>query len=176
MEFPEMREIIGKKQIRTVFILILLICSFNTYGQNHLIFMGHPIVGDMKEYVKALEKDGFKTLLNKGWFPKMKTKYLRGKYWKLNNCDIVVRRHKASKGVTSVYIHPKNNFLLLNELISILDYKYGRHSEDYSIYDSNSIIYSWIMPEGSIRIFGSTVYGQSFNILYQDFAEVQAKK
>lgn len=154
-------------------LLLLLIFPIWGYGQNHLTFMGHPITGDMKSFVKLLQDDGFETQTGKGWFPKMKTKCLQGNFWNFYDCDIVVRRPKKWKNVTSVYIHPRNNFLLLNELISVLDSKYGRHEENYSDVDVNDLTYTWSVPEGTIQIFGTIVYGQSFDILYRDYTEVR---
>lgn len=163
----------GKHIIRKSLLFLLLIFPIWGYGQNHLTFMGHPITGDMKSFVKMLQDDGLETQTGKGWFPKMKTKYLQGNFWNFYDCDIVVRRPRKWKNVTSVYIHPRNNFLLLNELISVLDSKYGRHEESYSDVDVNALTYTWSMPEGTIQIFGTIVYGQSFDILYRDYTEVR---
>lgn len=167
-----MKATTGKSLYSKVLILFLLILPMGMYGQEHLAFLGHPITGDMKTFVSKLEVEGLSTVSGKGWFPKMKCKYLQGDFWNFTNCDIVVRRPKKWKDVTSVYIHPKNNFLLLNELIGVLDSKYGRHEESYSDVDVNALTYSWNLQEGTIQIFGTVVYGQSFDIIYRDFTEV----
>lgn len=172
MAFQEMRATTGNTLYRRMLILFLLILPVGLYGQGHLAFLGHPITGDMKSFVAMLEDNGFSTVAGKGWFPKMKCKYLQGDFWNFQDCDIVVRKPKKWKDVTSVYIHPKNNFLLLNELIAVLDGKYGRHKESYSDADVNALTYTWNMPEGAIQIFGTVVYGQSFDIIYRDYTEV----
>ena len=66
-----------------------------------------------------------------------------------------------------------DNFLLLNELIDVLDSKYGQHEESYSDVDVNALTYTWSMPEGTIQIFGTVVHGQGFDILYRDYTEVR---
>jgi hypothetical protein len=167
-----MKVINGNYLHRTVLIMLLLILPPGLYGQSHLAFLGHPITGDMKSFVAALKGNGFTTKIGKNWFPKMTCKYLQGDFWNFPNCDIVIRKPKKTKYVTSVYIHPKSNFLLLNELIGVLDRKYGKHEEAYSDVDVNALTYTWDLPEGVIQIFGTIVYGQSFDIIYRDYTEV----
>lgn len=167
----EMKATTGRPLFHRI-LLILLIFPLGMYGQSHLAFLGQPITGDMKAFVTTLEDKGFTVESGRGWFPKMKCKYLRGDFWNFQDCDIVVRRPKKWKNVTSVYVHPRNNFLLLNELIDVLDRKYGRHEECYSDVDVNALTYTWNMPEGAIQIFGTVVYEQSFDILYRDYTEV----
>lgn len=173
MASQETKVMTGKRYMRKALLLLLLMLPMWGYGQNHQTFMGHPITGDMNTFVKQLQEDGFESQTGKGWFPKMKTKYLHGNFWNFYDCDIVVRRPKKWKNVTSVYIHPHNNYLLLNELVSVLDSKYGRHEESYSDVDVNALTYTWSMPEGMIQIFGTIVYGQGFDILYRDYTEVR---
>ena len=72
-----------------------------------------------------------------------------------------------------MYVHPKNNFLLLNRLIGVLDQKYGSHIVSTSDVDVNALTYIWDTPEGAIEIFGTVVYGQGFDILYRDHVEVK---
>lgn len=77
----EMKETIGNTLFRRMLIILLLILPIGMYGQRHLAFLGHPITGDMKSFVAMLEDNGFSTEAGKGWFPKMKCKYLRGDFW-----------------------------------------------------------------------------------------------
>lgn len=164
---------IGKYYMKKALLVFLLIYPIWIYGQNHLTFIGHPITGDVKTFVELLKADGFEIQTGKNWFPKMKTKYLRGNFWNFYDCDVVVRRPKKWKEITSVYVHPRNNFLLLNQLIDVLDSKYGRHEENFSDIDVNAITYTWSMNEGIIQIFGTVVYGQGFDIIYRDYTEVR---
>lgn len=168
-----MRAMTGRHYMRKLLLIVLLVYPILAYGQNHLAFMGHPITGNMKSFVKELEADGFDVETGKRWFHKMKTKYLHGDFWNFYDCDVVVRKPKKWDNVTSVYIHPHDNFLLLNQLIDVLDSKYGRHEESYSDVDINALTYTWSMPEGTIQIFGTVVYGQGFDILYRDYTEVR---
>lgn len=158
--------------MRKIIIFAYLCLPLFLFGQEHLQFMGHPITGDMKTFVSILKTDGFSSSLGYGWFRNMKTKYMIGDFWMFHNCDIVIRHPKKTKFITSVYIHPHNNFLLLNDLINALDRKYGLHQNQYSNADVNSLDYIWNMPEGSICIFATIVYGQSFDIIYRDWTEV----
>lgn len=167
-----MRVTTGKNCSRLVVLVAFLAVQFVALGQEHLTFMGYPITGEMKTFVKTLESDGLWKVSGKGWFPRMKSTYMKGYFWNFSECDIVVRKPKRYKNVTSVYIHPHNNFLLLNQLIDVLDSKYGQHEENYSDVDVNALTYTWELPEGVIQIFGTTVYGQGFDILYRDYVEV----
>lgn len=88
-------------------------------------FLGCPIAGDMKTFVDKMKSKGLATAVRRSWFKGMKTKFLNGSFGNLPNCDIVVRQPKKYNDVTSVYIHPHSNFLLLNDLISVLDEKYA---------------------------------------------------
>lgn len=158
--------------MKKLLIIFLLALPLMACGQDHLQFMGQPITGSMKTFVQGLKKRGFETQAGKGWFKKIKCKYLTGDFWMFSGCDVVVRSPNRSNNVTSVYIHPHNNFLLLNQLIDVLDKKYGDHFENRSDADVNALTYVWDMPEGTIEIFGTIVYGQSFDILYRDYTEV----
>jgi hypothetical protein len=158
--------------MKKILILLLIFSSITCSSQNHLTFLDYPITGSLEEFVKVLENKGFKKTYNHGWFKKMKTKYLRGSFWQFPDCDIVVRQPKKYNNVTSVYVHPHSNFLLLNDLLYALDRKYGEHQEQYSNSDINIRNYYWSMPEGSITIFATTTYGQNFDIVYRDFTEV----
>ena len=51
----------GKQNMKELLLLVLLVFPVWAYGQSHLTFMGHPITGDMKSFVKVLEADGFET-------------------------------------------------------------------------------------------------------------------
>lgn len=155
---------------RTVLFLLLTI-PILVFGQGHMKFLAHPICGDMKPFVELLKADGFTVSVKKSWFKKMKTKYLKGDFWWFPNCDIVIRQPKGYKQISSVYVHPHNNYLRLDDLIGTLDEKYGSHQTYCPSTDPYRINYSWDLPEGSIVIFASTVYGQSFDILYQDWTE-----
>lgn len=141
-------------------------------GQEHLCFLDHPITGDLKEFVKTLNADGYESVSNKYRFQGMQTKTVRGVFWKFSDCYVVVRKFKKSPDVSSVYIHPKKGFVLLNELIDVMDSKYGSHEVSTSYTNINEITYSWSLPVGCISIFASTIYGQAFDILYQDYIEV----
>lgn len=159
--------------MKKLILLFLLVFPLQDYGQEHLTFLDLSITGDMKTFVKALERKGFSKEMGKGWFHGMKTKYLRGDFWMFPDCDVVVRQPKKYQYVTSVYVHPKNNFLLLNRLIGVLDQKYGSHIVSTSDVDVNALTYIWDTPEGAIEIFGTVVYGQGFDILYRDHVEVK---
>ena len=142
------------------------------YGQEHLRFLDHPITGDLKEFVKKLNAEGYESVSNKYRFQGMQTKTVRGTFWKFSDSYVIVRKFKRSPDVSSVYIHPKNGYVLLNELIDVMDSKYGSHEEYTSYTNVNEINYSWNLPTGCISIFASTIYGQAFDILYQDYLEI----
>lgn len=160
-------------EMKRTLLLVLLMFTLLVHGQEHLSFLGLSITGNMKTFVKTLESKGFQGESGKGWFHGMKTKYLRGNFWMFPDCDVVVQQPKKYDNVTSVYIHPENNFLLLNQLIGVLDQKYGDHTENRSDVDINALTYTWDTPEGTIEIFGTVVYGQTFDILYRDYVEVR---
>lgn len=159
--------------MRKILLIFLFLFPLWAFGQEHFSFLGVPITGDMKTFVKKLEGKGFCHEASKGWFHGMKTKYLYGNFWMFPDCDIVIRQPNKYDNVTSIYVHPKNNFLLLNQLISVLDQKYGHHTENRSDTDVNALTYNWDTPKGSVEIFGTVVYGQTFNILYRDEVEVK---
>ena len=141
-------------------------------GQEHLRFLDHPITGNLKEFVKTLNAEGYESVSNKYRFQGMQTKTVRGAFWKFSDSYVVVRKFKKSSDVSSVYIHPKKEFVLLNELIDVMDSKYGSHEEYTSYTNVNEITYIWSLPMGCISIFASTINGQAFDILYQDYVEV----
>ena len=85
------------------------------YGQEHLRFLDHPITGDLKEFVKKLNAEGYESVSNKYRFQGMQTKTVRGTFWKFSDSYVIVRKFKRSPDVSSVYIHPKNGYVLLNE-------------------------------------------------------------
>ena len=93
----------------------------------------------------------------------------------LNNNGVLSTVYKKII-VSSVYIHPHSNFLLLNDLISVLDEKYGQHTVQYPISDVNAMNYVWNIPEGCILIYAATTYGQAFDIMYRDYTEVRMLK
>ena len=152
---------------------ILLSQALQATSQNHLCFLGQPITGNMKNFVAQMENKGLTKGYSKGWFKGMRTKYLKGTFWRFPDCDIVVRGPKNTKDVTSVYVHPHNNFLLLGDLVESLDERYGAHAVKYSSADINAMNYVWSIPEGSIVIYASTTYGQVFDIVYRDHVEVR---
>lgn len=129
-----------------VFLFVVITCRAGGY----LYFLNTPITGSMKEFVGKLKAKGLEHVDNKGWFKGFKTAYLRGDFWQFPDCDIVVRQPKKHQNVTSVYIHPHSNFLLLNDMLEVLDSKYGAHATLISNFDVNSVNYVWQMPEGNI--------------------------
>lgn len=135
--------------------------------------MGHPICGDMKAFVDILQKDGFEKRGKKFKFRGMKTKTMYGAFWRFPECNVVVRQPSGYSEVTSIFIHPLCNYVLLADLIETLDSKYGAHDEYISNINVNAITYSWGLPEGYIQIFASTIYGQVFDIVYRDYVEVR---
>ncbi len=165
-----MKPTIGK--IKIFLIAYLTIQTLDISGQNHLSFKGYTIAGDMKSLVSKMKADGFRTIQRKNWFKGMRTKYLEGDYWRFPKCQIAIRQPKKYNEVTSIYIHPRNNYLLLEDLISTLDSKYGKHEEIISTIDINDRILTWNLQEGCIQIFARTIYGQSFDIIYRDYVEV----
>lgn len=160
------------KRILVAFFLFIYTSIF-AYSQEHLTFLDCPITGPMNEFVAQMQLRGLTKSYSRGWFKKMKTKYLKGDFWFFTNCDVVVRGFKNIDKVTSVYVHPQNNFLLLNDLIETLDGKYGKHSVLYSNTDVNAINFVWSVPEGQITIYASKTYGQAFDIIYRDYVEVK---
>lgn len=159
--------------MRHILISLLLSVAIACHAQNHLRFLGCPIDGDMKTFVAKMESKGLETAAHRSWFKGMKTKFLQGSFWNFPNCDIVVRQPKKYNNVTSVYIHPHSNFLLLNDLINVLDNKYGMHTVQYSNSDVNAMNYVWNLQEGCILIYATTTYGQAFDIVYRDYTEVR---
>lgn len=158
--------------MKRLLLIILLVAPILCYGQEHLKFMNHPITGDMKEFCKQLENDGFESIHDKFWFESMNAKYFIGNFWLFSSCYVVARKPKKYADVTSVYVRPRNNFLLLDKLISKLDDKYGSHKEEYHDEDVNAINYVWSCDSGKITVFATKIYGQRFDILYQDRVEV----
>ena len=156
-----------------IVLFVFLSSALQAISQNHLCFLGQPITGNMKNFVVQMESKGLGRGYSKGWFKGMRTKYLRGNFWRFPDCDIVVRGPKKMKDATSVYVHPHNNFLLLNDLVESLDDRYGTHEVQYSNADINAMNYVWSMPEGCITIYASTTYGQVFDIVYRDHVEVR---
>lgn len=156
-----------------IVLLILLGSALQAMSQDHLCFLGQPITGNMKDFVAQMESKGLTKGYSKGWFKGMRTKYLKGTFWRFPDCDIVVRGPKNMKDATSVYVHPHSNFLLLDDLVQSLDERYGAHDIRYSNADINAMNYVWSVPEGSIVIYASTTYGQVFDIVYRDHVEVK---
>lgn len=154
-------------------IAIYINSALLVYSQKHLEFLDCPITGPMKEFVAQMQQKGLTKSYSKGWFKQMKTKYLKGNFWYFTNCDVVIREFKDIDNVTSVYIHPQNNFLLLEDLIESLDGKYGQHRVQYFNSDVNAVNFDWSVPEGQITIYASTIYGQAFDIIYRDYIEVK---
>ena len=157
---------------RCFYIFIFLIPQI-VYGQNHMQFLGHAITGDIKTFVNRLKSEGFKPISKKYKFGGMKTKTLKGTFWKFPECHIVVRQPLQYEDVTSVYIHPLSNYVLLPDLVESLDAKYGKHEKYNLKVDVNAITLVWNIPKGQIHIFASTIYGQVFDILYSDYQEVK---
>lgn len=162
--------------MKHIIIFLLLSMAVICHAQDHLRFLGCPITGDMKTFVDQMKSKGLATAVHRSWFKGMKTKFLNGSFWNFPDCDIVVRQPKKYNNVTSVYIHPHSNFLLLNDLISVLDDKYGQHTVQYPTSDVNAMNYVWNIPEGCVLIYATTTYGQAFDIMYRDYTEVRMLK
>lgn len=169
-----MRRTTGKF-FTAILCMLLTLLPLSAQGQQHISFMGVALGGDMKSTLEQLKQQGLEDATHKSWFPKMYCKYLEGSFWVFSDCDIAIRSIRKKQPVSSVYIHPHDNFLALNDLIRSLDEKYGRHDEYGSDYDVNAVNYQWDVPGGSIFIFGTNVYGQSFDILYEDNIEGRVK-
>lgn len=142
-------------------------------AQEHLFFIGIPIQGTIANFIELLKDKGFKRASSPYSFDGMTVKSVRGTFWKFPDCIISVRAFDNTDNVSSVYIHPKSNYLLKDELIDSYDAKYGNHQEYQSYADAQNVAYIWNTPNGQITIYGRAIYGQSFNILYQDYTEVK---
>lgn len=157
----------------TTSLIVSCVCIF-VQAQEHLSFIDIPIQGSMDNFIESLKNKGFKRASSPYSFDGMGTRSVKGAFWKFPNCIITVRCIDNSSNVSSVYIHPKSNYLLKDELIDSYDAKYGKHVLYQSYTDSQNVAYIWSIPEGQITLYGRTIYGQSFNILYQDYTEVDA--
>lgn len=152
-------------------IIVSCACIF-VQAQEHLSFIGIPIQGSMNNFIELLKCKGFKRASSPYSFDGMETRSVKGTFWKFPNCIITVRCLDNSSNVSSVYIHPKSNYLLKDELIDSYDARYGKHVLYQSYTDNQNVAYIWSIPEGQITLYGRAIYGQSFNILYQDYTEV----
>ena len=141
-------------------------------AQEHLSFIGIPLKGSIEHFVELMKEKGFKRSSSPYSFDGMEVASVKGSFWKFPNCIISARTFSNVNNVSSVYIHPKSNYLLMDELIDSYDAKYGKHVFYQSYADSQNIAYIWTVPQGQITIYGRAIYGQSFNILYQDYTEV----
>lgn len=156
---------------RLLFILIFCL-PLMLYAQHHLEFLGHPITGNLKEFVKQLEADNFMPVSKKYRFKGMRTRTLKGKFWEFPECHIVVIQPSKMENVTSVLIRPLSGYVLLEDMIEAYDNKYNNHMTNYPKTDVNAVIYTWNVQKGCIQIHASTVYGQAFSIIYRDNTEV----
>ena len=98
-------------------------------AQEHLLFIGIPIQGSIDNFIELLKDKGFKKTSSPYSFDGMEVKSVRGTFWKFPNCIISVRAFDNTDNVSSVYIHPKSNYLLKDELIDSYDAKFGNHQE-----------------------------------------------
>ena len=137
-----------------------------------MCFHGHPITGDMTSFIALLKNDGYVPIKKRYKFRGMKSKTLKGTFWEFPDCHVIVRQPSDYSDVTSVYIHPLNNYVLLADLLDSYDAKYGEHEIFYSRVNANAVTYTWNLHEGMIQVIASTIYGQSFDIIYRDFTEV----
>lgn len=157
----------------TLFV-VSLIMSLSAFAQKeHLSFMDIPIAGPISEFNKSLRAKGF-VFVKKSDFKNYTTKSVKGDWWWFKNCKVTIRQHDACKEVSSIYIHPTSGYTRLYDLIDAYDNKYGKHTEYVDELTNRDFCLTWIFESGSIQIYGSTIFGQAFNIVYRDYTELNA--
>lgn len=153
-------------------LIILTMVALSAFGQKeHLSFMGIPITGETNDFVKNLKKQGFKPC-TRTRFIDYQAKTLRGDWWWFEGCKVSIRKHKAGKGVSSVYIHPTSGYTKIYDLIDAYDKKYGEHLEYVDPLNGRDFCMTWTLENGAIQVYGSFIFGQAFNIVYRNFSEL----
>ena len=181
-----------KKQLFILLYLVCpLICSSQTTTNNQLSAMG-IFMGDSIDAVAA-------SLLEKGYKPVFKNGGARwlearnrwrfycqnAKFWKIDNVSVSILSYPNTKAISEISI-TKLDTSFRDELLSVLDEKYGTHKTKIENFESNEEVkknineyhYIWDVAEGRVELVyrGKIgVWEESLSINYYSKSEVELK-
>ena len=157
--------------MKKILVILFMMLPCVLFAQKHIEFMGVELGGDLDETIQEFKSKGF---VEDEYGRKDVGQGFWGKWWKFDKVHIHLYAPADIGKVAECSVSLETQLFYVEELISNLDDKYGSHSKNKTLINTEL---DWAVPEGN-RIH-MELYKSFVSIKYIDYPlnkQEEAKK